>query len=117
MFDGQPKQLLIYETKDGTQPLEKWMTKLRDVEAIARFDERIDRLERGNPGDYKSVGAGVYELRIDYGRASDSILPLRDGKSFCCFAAVIKQPRRAIFDWHNNTGKNTSNDKRHDEMG
>lgn len=67
MFDGQPKQLLIYETKDGTQPLEKWMTKLRDVEAIARLDERIDRLERGNPGDYKSVGAGVYELRIDYG--------------------------------------------------
>lgn len=28
---------------------------------------RIDRLSLGNPGDAHPVGAGVSELRIDYG--------------------------------------------------
>ena len=67
MFDGQPKQIIIYETAAGARPLEEWMTTLRDAETVARLAARIDRLEQGNPGDYKSVGAGVYELRIDYG--------------------------------------------------
>ena len=29
--------------------------------------ERIDRLTHGNPGDTKSVGQGVWELRLTYG--------------------------------------------------
>lgn len=28
---------------------------------------RVDRLAAGNPGDVKPVGAGISELRIDYG--------------------------------------------------
>ena len=28
---------------------------------------RIDRLALGNPGDVKPVGAGISEMRIDYG--------------------------------------------------
>ncbi len=27
----------------------------------------MKRLGQGNPGDHRSVGAGVFELRIDYG--------------------------------------------------
>ena len=36
-------------------------------QARARVLARIDRLADGNPGDVKSVGAGVLEMRIDYG--------------------------------------------------
>jgi putative addiction module killer protein len=44
-----------------------WMADLNDIRARARIADRIDRLTLGNPGDVKSVGDGVSELRIDYG--------------------------------------------------
>lgn len=45
----------------------KWFKGLRDANAYARIVQRIRRMERGNPGDVKSVGGGLHELRIDYG--------------------------------------------------
>ena len=45
----------------------KWLDGLSDVQARARVLARIDRLADGNPGDVKSVGEGVSEMRIDYG--------------------------------------------------
>jgi putative addiction module killer protein len=46
---------------------DRWLRKLKDRRAAARVLIRIDRLAAGNPGDVKSVGRGVAELRIDYG--------------------------------------------------
>ena len=40
---------------------------LRDLRARAKVLARIERLIGGNPGDVKPVGAGVSELRINYG--------------------------------------------------
>lgn len=45
----------------------KWLDGLRDIQARSRVLVRIERLATGNPGDGKSVGEGVSELRIDYG--------------------------------------------------
>ena len=44
-----------------------WFAALRDRAARARITARIRRLSLGNPGDVKPVGAGVSEMRIDYG--------------------------------------------------
>jgi putative addiction module killer protein len=44
-----------------------WLNDLNDVPATARIVARIRRFELGNPGDVKSVGGGVSEMRIDYG--------------------------------------------------
>jgi putative addiction module killer protein len=44
-----------------------WIDGLRDLQGRARILVRIERLAAGLPGDVKSVGNGVSELRIDFG--------------------------------------------------
>ena len=46
---------------------EAWLLGLKDRQARLRLISRIERLSVGNPGDVKPVGAGVSELRLDYG--------------------------------------------------
>ncbi len=50
-----------------TETFRDWFRDLRDRQARARVQVRIDRLSLGNPGDVGPVGQGVSELRIDYG--------------------------------------------------
>ena len=50
-----------------TEVFSKWLRELRDCQARARIQTRIDRLQLGLAGDVKPVGEGVSELRIDYG--------------------------------------------------
>ena len=51
-----------------TDEFAKWLKRLKDSDAKSRINLRIRRIAlTGNPGDYKPVGDGVYELRIDYG--------------------------------------------------
>lgn len=49
-----------------TDSYAKWLEGLSDVRARARVLVRVERLAAGNPGDVKSVGHGVSEMRIDY---------------------------------------------------
>ncbi|WP_027533911.1 type II toxin-antitoxin system RelE/ParE family toxin [Bradyrhizobium sp. WSM3983] len=44
-----------------------WLNRLKDANAVARIAARIRRMEMGNPGDSKSVGRNVREMRIDHG--------------------------------------------------
>lgn len=50
-----------------TDVFAQWLNDLRDIQARARVQARIERLAAGNPGDVEPVGEGVSELRIDYG--------------------------------------------------
>ena len=45
----------------------KWLENLKDLRARARIVSRVNRLLSGNPGNVRPVGAGVSELRINYG--------------------------------------------------
>ncbi len=66
----------------------EWLNSL-DRPVKARVLTRIDRLRRGNFGDTKSVGEGVFELRLDfgpgyrvyYGREDDVVVILLCGGS------------------------------------
>jgi putative addiction module killer protein len=43
------------------------LRRLKDAEAAPRIVGRLRRMEQGNPGDTKSVGGGIMEMRIVYG--------------------------------------------------
>jgi putative addiction module killer protein len=59
-------EVLQYEAADGFCPFEQWFNGL-DTRAAAKVRTAIARIETGNLGDVKPVGAGVSERRIDFG--------------------------------------------------
>ena len=56
-----------YLTASGKNVFDSWLSSLKDKDAEGRIAARLNRLMAGNFGDCRSVGAGVWELRIDYG--------------------------------------------------
>lgn len=56
-----------YLTASGRNVIGEWMDSLRDADAEARITARIGRLAAGNFGDCRSVGDGVWELRVYWG--------------------------------------------------
>jgi len=67
-------ELRKYCRTDGVTPFDQWMAKHRDGRAKARILVQLDRLKLGLPGDWKAVGAGVFELRIREDRTTVVLL-------------------------------------------
>lgn len=51
-----------------TSQFQKWFKALKDLRAKAKIAMRLRRAENGNWGDCKSVGDGVFEMRITEGK-------------------------------------------------
>ncbi len=64
---AQPRELQIYRTPNGRALFIQWLESIRDLKTQTRIQARLDRLETGNLGDCKSVGEGVFELRLQFG--------------------------------------------------
>ena len=62
----QNKNIEIYITDNGKKPFIEWLEAL-DKPIRYRVKERLDRVMLGNLGDWKSVGEGVAELRLNFG--------------------------------------------------
>lgn len=54
-------------TSNGKIPIKEWIYSIKDQLTQAILYKRIRQAADGNFGDYKSVGSGVFELRINYG--------------------------------------------------
>lgn len=52
---------------EQTAEFAEWLDGLRDRQAQRMIAKRVRRVETGLLGDWKTVGDGVSELRIDYG--------------------------------------------------
>jgi putative addiction module killer protein len=64
MIEREIKKL---ELQNGLVPFDEWFDSLRDKKMQAAVDARLARVRAGNFGDCKSVGSGVFELRISFG--------------------------------------------------
>lgn len=60
-------EIVHYLTRDGRDPYQIWLTRLKDRMARVRITTRVNRMAAGAFGDCKPVGEGVWELRIDHG--------------------------------------------------
>ena len=56
-----------YQTVDGRRPIVEWLDGLRDAAGRGRITARLERLNAGLLGDWKAIGDGLCELRIDTG--------------------------------------------------
>ena len=61
------KNVIVFRTATGKEPFTEWLKSLRDPTTRRRILKRLLRLEQGNYGDFKPVGAGVNELRFFFG--------------------------------------------------
>ena len=60
-------RLEYYLDDNGNAPFTRWFYSLRDKEAVYRIRFRLDRVQLGNFGTIRPIGAGVSELKIDHG--------------------------------------------------
>lgn len=90
-----------------TDVFDRWLRKLRDPNAKARIQIRIDRLARGLFGDARDIGQGLSELRIDYGpgyrvylmKRGDVLMILLCGGDKQTQASDIKFARAMADEW------------------
>ena len=61
------KLIRYYVAQNGQSPFVEWMKKIKDHTMQSRIERRIERMALNNYGDYKFIGEGVYELRLDFG--------------------------------------------------
>jgi len=61
------KRDVLHLVSDGKDVFGGWLDGLKDVSGRAAILKRIDRVEEGNFGDHRSVGGGVWEIRIHHG--------------------------------------------------
>ena len=64
---GQKYVLKALVLGNDACPIEDWLGSIQDVQTKQRVQSRLDRVERGNLGDCKPVGQGIFELRMDFG--------------------------------------------------
>ena len=61
------REIKKLKLQNGLVPFDEWFDSLRDQRMQVAVDARLTRVRAGNFGDCKSVGSGVFELRIAFG--------------------------------------------------
>ncbi|WP_319562661.1 type II toxin-antitoxin system RelE/ParE family toxin [Marispirochaeta sp.] len=64
---AQPIRIVIFQDpKNSKEPFAEWVSSIAGTDR-ARIFTRLDRVEQGNLGDYKSLGDNLFELRFTFG--------------------------------------------------
>ena len=84
-----------------------WFDRLKDRQARARIQARIDRAALGNFGDAAPVGDGISEMRVHYGpgyrvyfmRRGSSLVVLLSGGDKSSQSDDIRKAKLIAADW------------------
>lgn len=84
IFRLKERKIKYLVLENSKCPFEEWLCGIKDISLLNIIDARLIRLRDGNFGDFKSVGQGVFELkimkgggiRIYYGLEDDEIVIL-----------------------------------------
>ena len=82
-----------------TEEFSRWLHRLKDANAVARIVARIRRMELGNPGDNRSLGGGLMEMRIDYGPGYRVYFTRRGDTIVILLCAGDKRTQRKDMEW------------------
>ena len=106
----------IYRNQNGNEPFIEWLSAIRDKVTAARIRSRLRRIEETeNLGDYRSVGGGVFEFRLQFGAGyriyfgkigEDAILLLRGGDK----SSQSRDIERARTDWREHNSRELENE-------
>lgn len=66
-METYPYTITYYLTDAGKKPFKEWLDGLNDIKARQKIRIRLDRVRLGNLGNNRTLGDGVFELKIDYG--------------------------------------------------
>lgn len=61
------RNVQYFYTSLEKSPIKDWLKSIKDGATLAILYKRIRQASLGNFGDFKSVGSGVFEMRINYG--------------------------------------------------
>ncbi|NQS70603.1 MAG: type II toxin-antitoxin system RelE/ParE family toxin [Desulfobulbaceae bacterium] len=82
-----------YEIK-RTRIFDKWLSSLRDRQAVIAINKRFARLALGNFGDAKAIGRGVFELRFFIGPGYRVYYTIRHGQVILLLAGGDKSSQQ-----------------------
>ncbi len=68
-MQARPRNVEVYESSSGTAPFDDWMRDLKDPVGRAAIDAKVALLRRGSLGNYRDVGDGLIELKVNAGPA------------------------------------------------
>lgn len=67
MNKNNNRTLRNYSTQAGKVPFLDWLKSIKDPVIRHRIRRRLDRVELGHYGEYKPLGDGICELKLDFG--------------------------------------------------
>src|SRR5258708_799244 len=104
------KHSVHYKTATGAEPYTEFVNSLKDRAGAAKIRARVIRAELGNLGAHREVGAGVVELKIDFGPGYRIYVGLRGETSIILLCAGDKSTQekdiRTALDYWNDYRRN-----------
>ena len=103
--------VLHYLATSGRCPFQEWIESVNSSVVKAAVAARINRIRSGTLGDWKSVGDGVFELRVDlgpgyrvyFGRDGETVVILLSGGEKRSQVSDIKRAKGYWRDYETRT--------------